>query len=704
MRALPVCVALCLLACSQVTGAPGGGGDPDLIPLDGEGDLCVRPREGCPCDQVSPIDCYGDPIVGDDGRTLCARGTRYCRGGSWSACESVHRYELRSGPGLAPLITGPTECNMCDPSCFTSDDTPGPGDLGPGNSSGVIYDTNPGGIEIPPGPPMYVIPPDSDGDGVPDPYDDCPGVPESYFDPVTMMCIAHGNGFYFHLLPFGAPAVIDPYVLNVQVSAADVYFLMDTTGSMNGEIDQLQADLTTGNFLAGCSDPGIIGAIRCTIPDAWFGAGTFDDYAFMSYGTGGTGDVPFTHLQDIASDISLTSTAVNGMSAAGGGDLPESATQALYAAATGNGLGMYLAARAGCPATTFGYPCFRMGTIPIVILFTDAPFHNGSIAAYDYNSTSLPEAIPYMTVLSELNARSVRVISIISCAGGGSCDPDAENSAIALANSTGSVNSLGAPYMFPINSDGTGLGTAVVDAVVDLANYNRINITAAAVDNPATPAVDETGFITAITAQSVGAGNCASWAGNTFTQCLPGTDVNYSITFENNIVMPTMMDQEFNFTIDVYADGSYLLQSVPITIVVPAGYPTYMGPSSYWRDYDTVDPGYALMPPVPTNVGCAPNERPDWGSLTWTATTPSDSSIGFDISVADTLAALPGAPTVATVTVPGNSSPVDVGALLMSDNFRSFLRITANLYPSSDGLATPTLTGFQLTYTCVPSE
>ena len=65
-------------------------------------------------------------------------------------------------------------------------------------------------------------------------------------------------------------------------------------------------------------------------------------------------------------------------------DYPEGDMVALYSLITGKGqvfgnnsvniperLGL------GCPADTFGYPCFRKGTIPIVVMFTDDPMNNG---------------------------------------------------------------------------------------------------------------------------------------------------------------------------------------------------------------------------------------------------------------------------------------------------------------------------------------
>jgi hypothetical protein len=61
-----------------------------------------------------------------------------------------------------------------------------------------------------------------------------------------------------------------------------------------------------------------------------------------------------------------------------------SQSQALYAVASGQGLGPYLSARGSCPGARWGYPCFRDGTVPIVVLFTDAPFNNGPSPQYAY--------------------------------------------------------------------------------------------------------------------------------------------------------------------------------------------------------------------------------------------------------------------------------------------------------------------------------
>ena len=810
---------LLLSGCSRDPGElPTDGLDPRYITSDA-GTGCARPAEGCACDpDQPPIDCYLEPVR-RDGRLMCSRGTRYCRQGLWASCESVETYELRGGPGIAALVTGPSECNPCDPACAVSRDVPSAGDL-PGRSTGVEYDPGSGGIHIEPlettGMPDL---PDSDGDGIPDIADECVG--PGALTAADGSC--YGDTFFYHELPYGGPAEIDPLDVSVQVRTADIYFLMDTTGSMGGEIDNLRTGLRSGTF-AGCSG-GIIGAIRCTIPDAWFGVGYHDDYPVSPYGS--SVDRVYQNLQDITGNLAATETAVGNLVLHNGNDGPESQTQALWAIATGGGLGPYLSARS-CSGTRWGYPCFRAGTIPIVILFTDAPFHNGPsgngygsfgsgvtlppttavtgneaiASAYDvgdaaiswqgftgntcgmirdhdvgcgssardavfrftvsttsvirisaegssydtaiglrsstgtniecddddgpgttsYIERTLAPGTYYVVVtgwstscgdyrlsiggapalypvtwaqtVSALNSAGVRVITIHSGDWYYS-EPYGLSDARALADATGSLSSSGSRYVFSIPSNGTGLSTAVVDAVVDLANYHRMDIGARAVDNPATAGIDERGFVDAITAVGWGPGSCESTSGgHTFVQCLPGTNVDFTIAFRNDFVMPTTVAQVFDFWIEVVGNGTFVLERVPVRIVVPSNVPTYPPSGSYWRDYDST-------------LFCEGTERPDWNDLTWeTVDLPAGTSIRWEIRASATLAGLATA-TPTTFTTPPTTSPVDIGARLTSasiGNYLPYLRVTAVLLASPDRERSPTLRSFEVRYTCIPQE
>jgi len=66
---------------------------------------------------------------------------------------------------------------------------------------------------------------------------------------------------------------------------------------------------------------------------------------------------------------------VNALPSNGGADGPESQVESLYQIATGEGLGSWVPAYAGPDCV--GAPCFREGALPIIVMFTDAPMHNG---------------------------------------------------------------------------------------------------------------------------------------------------------------------------------------------------------------------------------------------------------------------------------------------------------------------------------------
>jgi len=270
---------------------------------------------------------------------------------------------------------------------------------------------------------------------------------------------------------------------------------------------------------------------------------------------------------------------------------------------------------------------------------------------------------------------------------------DAANDARAIANATGSVDGSGNPYVFNIASDGTGLGSTIVDAVVSLANFSRFDVSARATDNPATPGFDERQFVQAIQAVSFPPGRCTGQTATTFLQCLPGTAVNFSVTFKNNVVMPTTVPQVFNFSIQVLLNGTTVQATIPVRIVVPPVVPTFPPSGSYHRDYDAT-------------IRCTiPPDRPDWGMFDWTASTPAGTSIRFEFRTSDTLAGLAtAAPT--SFTVPPTAPTQDVGVLLTPGpgNFHPYLRATAVLISSPDRTQAPTLTGFTMQYICAAAE
>lgn len=315
-------------------------------------------------------------------------------------------------------------------------------------------------------------------------------------------------------------------------------------------------------------------------------------------------------------------------------------------------------------------------------------------------TTDAPVAWP--VIEQAINDRGVKFVSVISeghSSSGGelSARPDAE----ALGILTNSVDQFGQPYLEEIEADGSGLSLALLEAVRSLVGDTRRDVSLIARDNPAT-AVDESQFVKEITPLSCptsGINNCTGVSGNTCIGCLGGTIVSFQFRLGNDVVPQTGVDQIFDFDM-VGIDGNGTeLGSIPVRVMVPAA-GTDFSPGFYETVYDSS--AVCLGPPARPDP-----ERPDWGTLTVTGTTPADSSIEFVLTTADTMADLASAAPV-SVTVPADATgSFDVREALLSageQNFRFMLGVRANLIPSSGGNETPLLAGWTVRFDCLPVE
>jgi hypothetical protein len=193
------------------------------------------------------------------------------------------------------------------------------------------------------------------------------------------------NTDFFFILPFEDPAGEQqkPLDFSTDVKSLDVLFDMDTTGSMDGEIVNLQVALT---YL-------VIPKIKDLVKDSWFGAAAFMDFpvdghgALHGYDCGNGGrpepDQPFELFQEITNQTALVQAGVDAYSDAqgfaigcgGASDRPESLIESLYQAATGEGL--------NTPDPTLVLPNhngvggvnFREGSMPVIVPISDAPSH-----------------------------------------------------------------------------------------------------------------------------------------------------------------------------------------------------------------------------------------------------------------------------------------------------------------------------------------
>ncbi|HJL48326.1 MAG TPA: hypothetical protein RMG45_20880, partial [Polyangiaceae bacterium LLY-WYZ-15_(1-7)] len=410
---------------------------------------------------------------------------------------------------------------------------------------------------------------DTDGDGVTD-LAEAEGTGTDPLDPASTI----PEGDFFVVLPYEGPRENRTLRFGTNISVADVFFLVDMTGSMQGE---------RTNLIQGLLDT-IIPGIQAAIPDVHFGAGGFDDYPVEPYGwppgspfsTSGGGDLPFYLLREIAPpeqdlgawSLSASPTtcpanaatndigtitgapngtpdileAVQGLPCHFGNDGPESYVPALHATATGSGLtwpGGSVPDQS-CPVIPDetdmrrGYPCFRPGALPIVLLFGDAPFHNGPGGSNSYSGIPAPT---YEETVTQLNGIGARVLGIFS---GGASAPDYE----AVATATGTVDGSGSPLVFTISSSGSGLDAAVVDAVASLVGGTPQDVSTRTENVPGNPdEFDATRFIKSITPiegyrEGVPGTGYDSFDETTFYGVIPGTLVDFGIDFWNDVRPP----------------------------------------------------------------------------------------------------------------------------------------------------------------------
>jgi hypothetical protein len=415
---------------------------------------------------------------------------------------------------------------------------------------------------------------DTDNDGVSDFVEWVAGT-----DPLDPSSNPAAQGDFFFLIPYmGAPDPLqDTLVFETKIQVADVFLLMDTTGSMGGEITNLK------NSLASVIIPGI----QAIIPQAWFGVGFHDDYPIGNYGS--IGDSMFGLLQQMTSDSALALAGVNLLTTHSGNDGPESQVPALWSIATGLGQGVYLPDQDGCGAGFSGYPCFRSGAIPIIILMTDAPFHNGPSNYQPYGTDVTPEPPSYNDAVAALDTIHAKVLPIYS----GDIPGDVGNTHMDdIALDTGAqIDDV--PLTFVINSDGSGLGTSAVEAVQQLATGVPMEISAAPRDDT-TDAVDATAFIDRIVPNEAGGvedpenpgvfcvgglatvNNDADPYADLFADVAPDTSVCFDVVAATNeIVEPTTEYQLFTAYIDVIGDSVTTLDTREVLFLVPPSSPVF---------------------------------------------------------------------------------------------------------------------------------
>jgi hypothetical protein len=410
---------------------------------------------------------------------------------------------------------------------------------------------------------------DTDGDGVTD-----LGEVAAMSDPLDPASTIP-DGDFFVVLPYLGPHEVRTLRFGTDITVADVYFLIDTTGSMGEPIANVQSSLSR-----------IATEIAGRIPDVQMGVGHFEDFPFASgspFGStffGGPMDEPYENVQDITDSLGDVQAALDGLVLGDGHDGPESQVEALYQAATGeSGSWSFMGASYSLPARTCesvldepgirrGYPCFRPGSLPIVVMVTDLEWHNGSADGTRWPYSIIepaPHTLPQAAMaLSAIGGRFIGVVV------NGMWRTDHE----AVALMTGSVDEGGNPLVYPAAAG--EVSDAIVEGIATLALRTPQDVTTSTENVPPNPGdVDATLFIKAITpGEGYGPAGIAGTGYRekddvAFYGVTPGTQVDFEVDFYNDIVMPPATAQIFRARIFVLGNRVARLSERQVYIIVP---------------------------------------------------------------------------------------------------------------------------------------
>jgi hypothetical protein len=404
--------------------------------------------------------------------------------------------------------------------------------------------------------------PDTDGDGVTDLVETVAGT-----DPLNPASNPQANGDFVFVEPFQEPqSPLDQNLdFSTKLQAVDIYVIIDRSGSMNAEFTSIKNNLT--NVVNGLKCPA--GVTTDCIPDLWAGAGRV--------GYSGSGGQSFINDFDIQPNANF-STLVQ---AEPGGCCAEPLTFSTYAAVTGQGnagfagFGNTVAPRATCagsPAAnagfqTFGYPCFRQGALPVILLATDeVPLSAGDTnKSPDWNTIVLPEFVN----------KKARLVGITGD-GGAQVTTDLR----AMATGTGAVDAANGNNPLVFDGAGANAAAAIRTGILALANGLPLDINALTQDDPQDSVDAVAAFVDHIETLQLGNAQCANGLNDIdtnadtfddkFIQVRTGTPVCWKVVSKQNTTVPAMEEpQLFRATIRVFGDGITQLDERNVFFLVP---------------------------------------------------------------------------------------------------------------------------------------
>jgi hypothetical protein len=378
------------------------------------------------------------------------------------------------------------------------------------------------------------------------------------------------DGAAVSIVPFGPrnAAQLD-VAFTTRLSTVDVYVLLDRSASMSTELNSVKNSLSSFITQLQCPPLGSGDPSSC-VADLWAGAGTF--------GYSGSGVDAYRNVVDLQPSPSFSTLPTSEP----GGCCAEVGLFALYSTVSGQGSLASGCAIAGVtPRSTclgsaaasggfdsYGYPCFRSGAVPVILLATD----EAPLSAGDTNNCPAWETIVKPALLS-------RGAKLIGISGSGSTTAVVDDLKL-MATSTGAVDGLGngAPLVFD-GSDASA-ATAISNGVKALVSGLPLDVSLALRDDPADAVDAIAAFVGHSQTLQLGSVECANGLneadtnGDTFPDAYrdvkPNTPLCFRLLGHGNASVPeTDAAQVFAARADAVNDWGSALSSRELIFIVP---------------------------------------------------------------------------------------------------------------------------------------
>lgn len=361
-------------------------------------------------------------------------------------------------------------------------------------------------------------------------------------------------------VPIEVGEVVADLDVPASLAVIDLMFLIDSTGSMRDEIEAVRSGLRGR----------VVPSVRAAIPDAAFGLAIFGEFPVAPHGPPTVR--PYELRSPITLDVTRVESAFDGTPTWGNRDDPEAAIEGLYQVVTGEGYGEpstpgFIPPSFGCPSGGYGGACFRPDALPIVMLVTDAPMHNGPpgvppIAPYTFE----PAPHGYRETVDAVLAAGVLIVPL-AARDPGRPSPDAHLRQ--LAADTRSLDRGGAPLFFDIGSRGDRIGEEIVEAVQFIASEVPLDVDAIAQDRPG-DSVDASVILRGVRAlRASPPENVRRIEGASFFGVVPGTRLTFGLVLDASGLEPSPTRRVFPVRILFRASGRSRLEVRDVDVVVP---------------------------------------------------------------------------------------------------------------------------------------